>query len=51
MAVPAVTDLLCILIDSDFRHTIGGLFVVEVPSDGLIRRQDQGAETKRPCTR
>ena len=32
----SVTELLCILVDNNFQHTIGGAFVVEVPSDGLI---------------
>jgi hypothetical protein len=35
MAAP-VTELLCILVDNNFQHTIGGAFLVEVPSDGII---------------
>jgi hypothetical protein len=30
------TELLCILVDHNFRHTVGGVYRVVVPSDRLI---------------
>jgi len=35
MAAP-VTQVLCILVDHNFQRTFGGVFCVDVPSDGCI---------------
>jgi hypothetical protein len=32
----SVTPVLCILVDHNFQRTLGGVFCVEVPSDGCI---------------
>jgi hypothetical protein len=33
---PSVTEILCILVDHNFRHTVGDVLHVVVPSDRLI---------------
>ena len=35
-SVTESTELLCILVDHNFRHTVGGVYRVVVPSDRLI---------------